>query len=325
MKHEAWFFIGFFVFIFVVWIAIGGPTRSASLDVPSLSSSEVSGTTTASGWGSFSLPQAPLIIGDSAIVLPGSSSDTVLSSGTGAPPFDPVPGFTFAPASPLHGTVSLSRYVSNADASDARSEYVQVSVEGGAPSPVNITGWTLRSGASGRQATIPGGTATPTAGVVNPIRDIVLFPGESAIIVSGVSPIGTSFRENKCIGYFGSLQTFTPSLPQGCPSAADDLAAFYGASYIRDPSCIDYADSLPRCEVPATLRTTILSKACRAFLGTYMNYNGCVSLHSKDADFGGNAWRIYLGRDKDEPLWRTRHEVVELLDREGKTVDAFSY
>jgi hypothetical protein len=63
---------------------------------------------------------------------------------------------------------------------------------------------------------------------------------------------------------------------------------------------------------------------CKDFVETYLNYNGCVDTHRSDADFNGSVWHIWLGRD-DEPLWRDQHEVVELLDRDGKTVDAFSY
>ena len=55
----------------------------------------------------------------------------------------------------------------------------------------------------------------------------------------------------------------------------------------------------------------------------YFNYNGCVDAHKNDADFMGNTWRVYLGRSSS--MWRTKNELVKLLDKDGKTVDAFSY
>ena len=325
MKHEAWFFVGLFVFIFVIWIAIGGPMRSASIAVPELPDTTISGTTTAAtGWAYFSLPRAPFEIGDSSISLTDSAGEGG-SDRIALPPFDLVPGVIFAPTSPYRATVSMSTYVSGANSTDARNEYVELSVARTATRPVNITGWQLTSGTTGRTATVPVGVAVPTSGVVNPVTDILLGLGESAIIVSGKSPTGDSFRENKCIGYLGSFQTFTPALYQRCPSATRDLATLYGTSYLRDLSCIDYVESLSTCQVPTRVRSAGVTQTCRNLIETYINYNGCLSLHRYDTDFNGRVWRIYLGRDRDEPLWRTRHEVVELLDREGRTVDAFSY
>ncbi len=329
MQHEAWFFIGLFVFIFVVWIAIGGPTRGASVDLPTLPAVGLSSTTTAASTGGsyFALPRAPFTIGDSQVVLAGSSDGSRISAGgsEAVPLFSFVPGVTYAPASAYRAVVSLSGYVSSASSTDARSEYVELSVRSDAPSSVDITGWKLVSGASGHSARIPSGTAVPTSGIVNSTADIVLGPGERAIISSGESPVGASFRENKCIGYFGSFQSFTPALPQQCPTAASELTTFYGRPYIHDPSCIDYADTLSSCRVPTRAGSAKLTETCQDFLETYLNYNGCLLHHRNDADFDGHTWRIYLGRDSDEPLWRTRHEVVELLDRDGRTVDTFSY
>jgi hypothetical protein len=157
---------------------------------------------------------------------------------------------------------------------------------------------------------------------VNAAQDIVLSPGERATVISGQSPIGASFRENKCIGYFSTFQKFSPTLPQNCPSPSDELASAYGTGYIRDAACIDYVNKLSRCQVVLSPPVTI-SGACQSFVVKYLNYNGCVDAHKNDPDFLGNTWRIYLGRSSS--MWRTKHELVKLLDVNGKTVDAFSY
>jgi len=136
--------------------------------------------------------------------------------------------------------------------------------------------------------------------------------------------VGGSFRENKCTGYFGTTQTFTPPLTAACPTAARDLATFYGSNYIHDPSCIDYASTLPSCRIPVS-GVSSLSGSCQSFLETYMNYPGCVAAHQSNNDFASTVWRIYLSRPSDAPLWRSKHEVVELLDHNGFLVDAFSY
>ncbi|HUX81155.1 MAG TPA: hypothetical protein VMV38_02450, partial [Candidatus Paceibacterota bacterium] len=188
--------------------------------------------------------------------------------------------------------------------------------------PVDLTGWTLMSSATGNATSIPKGTELPTSGIVNAAQDIVLTPGQRALVISGQSPIGASFRENKCIGYFSTFQKFSPSLPQNCPAPADELTSFYGGNYIRDAACIDYVNTLSRCQVALTPPSGS-SSACQSLVVNYFNYNGCVTAHQKDADFSGSTWRIYLGRSN--AMWRQTHEVVKLLDSTGKTVDAFTY
>ena len=316
MEHDAWFFIGVFVFIFLIWIATGGPTHPLAFTGPSLAlPGELGGGTY------LSLPKAPFGIGNSNVSLPGSSSGggTLGGSGVSIPSLG---GIALGPSSLYSGIVSLSYYVSGAGSSDPENEYVQLSVSPNAGVPVDITGWTIESEATGAAAVIPQGTEVPTSGIVNPVQDIVLAPGETAILVSGQSPIGGSFRENKCIGYFSNFQTFSPPLPQNCPAPSDELASLYGTGYIRDAACIDYVNSLSRCQVALTPPPGA-SSACQTFLIQYLNYNGCVSAHRSDADFLGTTWRIYLGRTT--AMWRTTHELVRLVDKNGNTVDAFSY
>jgi hypothetical protein len=324
MKHDAWFFVGIFAFIFIIWIATGGPTHPIAFSGPTLAQPQELG-----GGNYLSLPRAFFSTG-SNIVLPGSSSGAPSGSsgsGTGSnssvPPSSSLSGVSFGTPSPYRGLVTMSHYVSSAGASDPRQEYVQLSIAQNAGTPVDITGWTIMSEATGNAIVIPQGTQTPTSGIVNAVQDITLLPGQRATIVSGQSPIGASFMENKCIGYFAQFQRFNPSLPLTCPTAQAELSANYSDSYyVRDSSCIDYMKNVPRCQAVLTPPTT-LSGACQSFVIKYLNYNGCVQAHQNDADFLGTTWRVYLGRTSS--MWRTHNEVVKLLDKQGKTVDAFSY
>jgi len=315
--HDAWFFVGVFIFIFLVWIATGGPLHPIAFTGPRLA------TPGALGGGTYlQLPRAPYGIGGSDVSLPGSSDGNSAPGSTE----NSVPTFTggtlFGTPSPYRGLVSLNHYVSNPGASDPKNEYLEISISSRSTVPVNLSEWTLASDASGRSIHIPKGTEVPTSGVVNAAQNIVLSPGDRAIVSSGQSPIGASFRENKCIGYFSTFQTFSPSLPQNCPRPSDELASFYGSGYLSDASCIDYVNKLSRCQVTLTPPVNA-SGACQRFIVKYLNYNGCVDAHKNDADFKGTTWRIYLGRTTS--LWRTNHEIVKLLDINGKTVDAFSY
>jgi len=320
--HDAWFFIGVFLFIFLIWIATGGPLHPIAFTGPSLAQPDVLG-----GGTYLQLPRAQNGVGSSNVTLPGSSNGQFLPSGTvsgvtSAPVPTFVGGSVFGTPSLYRGIVFLNHSVSSPGSPDPRNESIQVSVSQNAGLPVDLSQWTLESDASGAAVSIPRGTAIPTSGTVNAAQDIILSPGEQAIITSGQSPIGASFRENKCIGYFSTFQTFSPSLPLNCPVPSDELAKFYGPTYLRDASCIDFVNRLPRCQVSLSPPATV-SGACQSFLVQYLNYNGCVAAHRNDADFNGTTWRIYLGRTNS--MWRTQHELVKLLDKEGKTVDAFSY
>ncbi len=314
MEHDAWFFIGVFVFIFLIWIATGGPLHPIAFSGPRLALPGQLG-----GGSYLSLPRSPYGIGGTNTALPGSSSG---GGSIGSADTSLIGGMTFGDVSPYHGIVTMDHSVSGAGSTDPRNEYIEIRVAQDAPVPVDISGWTLLSDASGSSSSIPKGAETPTSGIVNAAQDIVLTAGEQAIVVSGQSPIGASFRENKCIGYFSSFQNFTPSLPLNCPAPSNELASFYGAGYIRDASCIDYVNTLSRCQAALSPPPTV-SGMCQSFLVKYLNYNGCLDAHRNDADFNGDTWHIYLGRS--DSMWRTQHEVVKLLDTTGKTVDAFSY
>jgi hypothetical protein len=316
MEHDAWFFVGVFVFIFLIWIATGGPLRPLAFGGPRLALPDTLG-----GGTYLSFPRAPLGIGSSNVSLPGSSGGS--SAGySQSSPSPIITGGIFGPSSPYRGIVRMNHYVSGAGSSNPKNEYLELSVAQDAGAPVNLSGWTLSSDASGNSAIIPKGTELPISGTINASQDIIIVPGKRALIISGSSPIGASFRENKCIGYFSTFQQFNPSLPQNCPVPSDELSNYYGAGYIRDVACIEYVKTLPRCHVAITPPAGATS-ACQNFLTQYIHYNGCLAAHQNDADFKGDTWRIYLGRTA--PLWRTKYEIVKLRDADGKTVDAFSY
>ncbi|OIO51074.1 hypothetical protein CO131_00275 [Candidatus Kaiserbacteria bacterium CG_4_9_14_3_um_filter_50_16] len=314
--HDAWFFLGVFVFIFLIWIATGGPLHPIAFTGPTLAGPGALG-----GGTYLSLPSTSFGLGSSNVSLPGSSNGVSVPGNSGTPLPTFVGGSVFGDPSPYRGIVSMNHYVSGTG-SDQKKEYIEIYVPQNAGVPVDLSGWTFSSDASGSSAGIPQGTEVPTSGVVNASQNIILSPGERAIVISGQSPIGSSFRENKCMGYFSTFQSFYPSLPQNCPTPSNELESFYGAGYIRDQACIEYVNKIPRCQVTLSPPVNV-SGACQNFLITYLNYNGCVNAHRNDTDFKSKTWRIYLGRTS--PMWRTKNELVKLLDINGKTVDAFSY
>lgn len=301
------FVLGIFIFVFLLWLGNGGPLHPLAFTGPVLHSSQIS------------LPRSS---GNRSSNLLGSgvrtaTENTVYHSKQQVAATTPVLG---AP-SPYRSIVTMRHYISGAGSSNPSHEYITLHLSTNS-APVDITGWKLESGVTGSAENIPKGTEVPRSGVVNAIEPIVLTPGSRAIISSGSSPIGASFRENICIGYFAHYQSFYPSLTLTCPVPLDELKKNYNGSYIRDTSCINYINKVSRCSLATTIPAG-LSTACTNFAVNDLNYNGCVNLHQNEKDFEGDTWRVFLGRNKS--MWRARNDVVKLLDAQGKVVDTFSY
>src|SRR6185295_18661707 len=109
------------------------------------------------------------------------------------------------------------------------------------------SGWSLQSAVTGTRASLPQtGAEMFVAGSVNHGVPIYLDPGTSAFIVSGISPVGISLRENVCTGYLAQLQHFSPGLDTACPDPSDMLPMTADNLRIYGASCVDYVQSLPR-------------------------------------------------------------------------------
>ncbi len=131
--HDAWFFVGVFVFIFLIWIATGGPTHPLAFSGPTLAEPG------ALGGGSYlSLPHSPFSIGSADVSLPGSSTGGGSLSGNSGTPIPNLSGTTFGEISPYRGIVSVSHYVSGAASTDPKNESIQLTVSQDANEPVDI-------------------------------------------------------------------------------------------------------------------------------------------------------------------------------------------
>ncbi len=325
---DAVFFVGLFAFIFVLWLISGGPTRPLSFAGPVLHTTVSSG-----GTASYSSSRFPHIHYGYSSAQKSKTQNansrqieqklSIINAQISSLSKEVRQNVAFGIASPYRSDVILNHYVSGADSLNPDREYITLRVPENASSPVTISGWRLESGTTGKSAIIPKGTKIPHSGIVNPSMPIILDPGEEAIISSGQSPIGASFQENICTGYFTQYQSFYPSLPLICPTPENELERNYQPQqYGRDLTCVTYVQHIQRCTLAATIPSD-LTTSCSTFLTNYINYNGCVTAHQNNIDFLGNTWHIYLGRTSS--MWRKRHETVILRDTKGRTVDMFSY
>ncbi len=207
-----------------------------------------------------------------------------------------------------------------ADAISPSDEYITITASPNTLQPINITGWRLKSAVTGNEASIGAGTYLPYSGRVNTQEAIFLRPGETAIITTGRSPFGVSFRLNQCTGYLEAFQDFVPPLSRSCPLVADGHLPSGGARL--SDACLDYLDTIRSCSVPLNVPASLPS-SCHEFVAQNATYNGCVEARKADASFALPEWRIFLGRSAE--LWKERRETIQLIDAEGRVVDTVSY
>lgn len=226
---------------------------------------------------------------------------------------------TFGDPSPYAGTVSLRG--SAVRERDAAREYVELSASG--TMAINITGWSLQSAVSGLRVFLPPAASPFMLGTLNPVESVYLKPKETALIVSGPSPVGISFKENMCSGYLNEQQTFTPELSAACPAPSDLLVETPDSLRIYGTACFDYIDTIPQCRFPGTTYPSNVSAPCRTLLVNTLSYNGCVQANRYHPSFDRGEWRIFLNSRTE--LWDNSRDIIRLMDAQGRTVDIYSY
>ena len=305
MGGGAWVIIAVFVFAFALWLTNGGPTRPISFAGPYI--------TPITNVGDVQTGYGPQISTGNK-----SSGSRLWSVRSVLGRFENSlgDGEDVGTVSPDAGKVRIISGAGGPSGTTVDREYVALRAE---TDSVDLTGYRLVSTKSGASVAIPQGTIAPRSGTVT---DIVLAKNEEVIVTTGKSPVGSSFRENKCVGYLGITSFIPPLANRSCPSPTDEI----GHGYVGDASsyedCRAVVSRFPRCEAhPDIPRGT--SNECERFIETHFNYQGCVDTHFNDKDFRGDTWRVYLNQNHE--LWRSDNESIRLLDPQGRTVDIYSY
>lgn len=300
--NDALLFIGILIFLFIVWLYAGGPTRPISFAGPYLT------------------PPTTSVDSSQEQYWPNYSDNEYESIGPGEIKWW---GFGLQDASP---NVNLSPFADvvelrggNAAAEDVAQEYVVI--ESRASAPLSITGWRLVSNKTGASITISYGSPVASRGG-SLLTNITLREGMQALIHSGYSPVNVSFQETKCTGYLNAY-LFTPPLSShACPTPLNELSAYYVGNAERYDQCAEFVQGLPAC-VDTGASPNRVPASCQSFVDTRLTYAGCVDAHVADDDFYGSVWHVYAERSKQ--LWRSSGESILLLDASGKLVDRYSY
>jgi hypothetical protein len=290
-KGDLIFVILIIITLGVVWLFTGGPERARNQGV-------------------FIKPPAPLDSGETygkVNVGGGVQVKVGVGAGSGA----------------NTSAVKTKNNSSGPKKTSVEDEYITITASSRNKEKISITGWKLDSMISKNQISIGGATEVFRSGIVNIESPLKLAPGESVIIATGRSPIGASFKINKCSGYQEQFQNFSPQLSKKCPDASDEFDDIVSSIPATDNVCEGFVDSINRCEMVVNALPLGASNQCSEFISETLNYTGCVKKHKDDLDFFTKEWRVFLGRSTK--LWRIKRETIRLIDNSDKVVDTYTY
>ncbi|MEK7613362.1 MAG: hypothetical protein AAB439_00590 [Patescibacteria group bacterium] len=314
------FFIFFLVVLGIVWALTGGPDRAISRSGPFLNPPFPLGNETGYSLTDFGIP---------GVTIPESSESNLTDRDRDAEnSLDSIikrirSGFgeINESTSPYANDVSLS--IGRARDTDPEGEYVTIKIGKNISDRLVVSSWRLDSTVSTLGVTLGNAAYLPYSGQVNVESPVAVSPGSTIYVVTGRSPIGTSFRTNVCTGYFAQFQAFEPDLEEACPAPEDVLADTITASFVPSEACISFVENIPRCRSTLSEIPQNIGGQCRNFILEDLTYSACVAAYKNETNFYDNEWRIYL--DRDQELWKNTRERIRLLDENGLVIDSVDY
>lgn len=342
MKDLKWLIV-IVVAIGIIWIISGGPAKSFTKNSPVIQPVSGEKASSTGGWFGFLFPSlgGSNRISTNNVAQPRSvgtstgSKATQSSASYGSPNPKNTTSTSGGSTKTLYGAdeppgpiinepdkitiSSISRSSDQYGKSD--NEYVLLSTPSTNKKPILITGMLLKSRMTGNQADIRKGTAVYYANSVNSEDSININPGETAYIITGRSPIGYSFKINKCIGYLKNHnQNFIAPLSSSCPKVTDYPLPARPNQF--NDTCLDFLNKIGVCK-EVTKFPDNLQQSCKTFAAERANYSRCVTDFGNDLNFLGKQWLVYLNRD--DALWKTKREIVDLVDQQGNVVSTYTY
>lgn len=206
------------------------------------------------------------------------------------------------------------------------NQYLSLTTILEADEKVKISGWYLKSEFTGYTVVIGKAALLPFP-FTQILSDVVLQQNDRVFLTKGFSPIGISFRTNKCTGYFEQDRTFVPSLQLMCPWPEDEVLPIFSSSADANDACLDAIKRVSHCQTVDNSFINSLPEnvttSCKDYLQEQINYNTCVSKHFSDTDFPGQEYRLYF--KKFGPLWNKTHDKINLYDENNLIVDTVSW
>ncbi len=218
-------------------------------------------------------------------------------------------------ASPYKNIVSISGVYQPGNF----DEYVSLFANPRFGQSITLTGWKLRSTVTGDTITIGGAANIPDFNQTTNAPIVITGQSSFVTVSVGRSPLGYSLRLNRCTGFLDPDNLFNPFLPRSCPLPYTDAPAL---SNSIDNKCLDYIESLSSCTVYKERDLPEdLSRSCKRYIETYVNYDSCVENHRLDTNFYTGEWRVYANNHGTFGL--ERRDKIQLIDNLGLVVDSY--
>ncbi|GIW68517.1 MAG: hypothetical protein KatS3mg100_011 [Candidatus Parcubacteria bacterium] len=305
-QRDLLFFGGILLALFIVWLASGGPQRPEAKQPVIIVANPESATSTEGG--------SPRSFRDPLATPQGRWLQKLFSLFPGRERRTDLLGRLLRSSLGRRGRES----------SDPDREFLAIALSPEATTSVAISGWRLVSRVSGATAVVPHGVEDlrPQGNRVQ--GPITLMPGDIAFLTTGASPVGVSFLTNRCTGYLAQEADWVPPLRRECPNPASELkedpqaVAWYGAA------CLEYLERLAPCAAaPAEPLPEGFAGRCDDLVAQSYSYAGCYARERPKETFWGNEWRIFFGLDRQ--LWSNRHDIIDLVDEQGRVVASVRY
>lgn len=102
-------------------------------------------------------------------------------------------------------------YLSKGQANSLGLSYLKIDFPISNKASFNLTGSSIRD-IFGKNVLVPAAAELPYQGRINEESDIIIPPGSIVYLIEAPSPLGVSFRVNKCMGELARFQNFYPLL-----------------------------------------------------------------------------------------------------------------
>ena len=219
------------------------------------------------------------------------------------------------------GYIAFHDRTSGIKSTRPEQEYFVLSVSQNLQHSVEITDWKVFDRSKKISYKLPKGVKVLGTSGTQKGTPIKITGGDAILISSGRSPIGLSFRLNKCSGYRSQFKNFIPSIKTACPDPLDEFLTDGTVPY-TDTTCYEVVNRLGTCTAVTNIPSGISNK-CRDFLEQVVTERGCVNLHRNDGDFFLPEWRVFLNSKRE--LWKNENNVLYLLDDENRLVATLVY
>ena len=223
--------------------------------------------------------------------------------------------------SPYAGFFVFLDRLSGIQESKPEKEYFVFQVSSSLTTPITVTGWKVFDRDKKIAYSLPSGNKILNTQGTADNTPITAEAGETFVISSGRSPVGSSFLINKCSGFRSQFKKFTPTVKTECPDPNKEFTLDGSVPY-ADSQCYEMVKRLDKCTTVTAIPDDV-SKECRTFLKSTLTESGCVLFHRNDPDFFTKEWRVFL--EAESELWKNSENMLYLLDEKDRLVAALIY